>query len=89
MDNKEKAYKLGFLIKIATKKGETLKPGSLKGGKSEPSSKAKLGEGGRFKSLKKKLAKKPGVTNPEGLAAAIGRAKMGKKKFQQAAAKGK
>ena len=35
------------------------------------------GGGGRFAALKNKLAKKPGVTDPGGLAASIGRAKYG------------
>jgi len=51
--------------------------------------KAKLGSGKRFAALESKLAKQPGVTNPAALAAAIGRKKYGKKKFQKLAAKGK
>jgi hypothetical protein len=70
------------------KKGVKLKPGSLKGGKNEPASKAKLGSGGRFSALKGKLSKK-GVKNPSALAAAIGKAKYGAKKMRQMAAKGK
>ena len=77
-----------LLEKLAAKKGKKLKPGSLKGGKSEPASKAKPGQGGRFKALKKKVGGK-GVKDPGAVAAAIGRAKYGKKKFQQMAAKGK
>lgn len=50
--------------------------------------KPKLGSGARFKSLKKKLAKK-GVKNPAALAASIGRKKYGKKKFQSLATKGR
>jgi len=50
--------------------------------------KAKLGTGTRFKKLTAKL-KKQGVKNPKALAAAIGRKKYGKKKFQAMAAKGK
>jgi hypothetical protein len=50
--------------------------------------KAKLGTGTRFKQLTTKL-KKQGVRDPKALAAAIGRKKYGKKKFQQLAAKGK
>ena len=69
------------------KKGKKLKPGSLKGGKSEPSSEDEPGEGGRFEALKKKLAKK-GAKDPKALAAAIGRAKFGKKKMAQMAKKG-
>ena len=69
------------------KRAKKLKPGSLKGGKSEPASKAKAGEGGRFKAMKKKLGGK--VRDPGAVAASIGRAKFGKKKFQAMAAKGK
>jgi len=61
---------------------------SLKGGKSQPASKAKLGAGGRFEALKKKVTAK-GVRDPGALAAAIGRKKFGKAKFQKLAAKGK
>lgn len=48
----------------------------------------KLGGGGRFKALVKKLAAKPGITNAKAVAASIGRKKYGKKKFQKMAAKG-
>ena len=61
---------------VIMKKGSKVKPGSLKGGKNMPSSKAKLGSGGRFKSLEGKLAKQ-GVNNPSALAAVLGRAKLG------------
>jgi hypothetical protein len=50
--------------------------------------KAKLGTGKRFKSLKRKLAKK-GVRNPGALSAWIGRKKLGKKRFQKLAAAGR
>lgn len=50
--------------------------------------KAKLGSGKRFKALKSKLSRK-GVKNPGAVAAAIGRKKYGKKKFQGLAAKGR
>ena len=70
------------------KKGQKLKAGSLKGGKSEPASKAKVGSGKRFAALEEKLATK-GVKNPSGLAAAIGRAKYGMKKMAKMAAKGR
>ena len=50
--------------------------------------KAKLGSGARFKSLTAKLRKK-GASNPKALAAAIGRKKFGKSRFQKLAAKGK
>ena len=42
-----------------------------------------------FNKLKGKLAHRPGVTNPAGLAAAIGRKKYSAKKFNKAAAQGK
>jgi hypothetical protein len=38
-----------------------------------------LGGRGRFSALESKLAARPGVTNPGGLAAAIGRKKYGAK----------
>jgi hypothetical protein len=41
-----------------------------------------------FDKLKGKLAGEKGVTNPGGLAAAIGRKKYGKKAFQSHAARG-
>ncbi len=50
---------------------------------------AKLGSGERFAALKSKLASRGGVKNPSALAAAIGRKKYGKSKFQSLAAKGK
>jgi hypothetical protein len=50
--------------------------------------KPKLGSGERFKQLSSKLDKK-GVEDPKALAAAIGRKKYGKSKFQKLAAKGK
>jgi hypothetical protein len=50
--------------------------------------KPKLGSGKRFKKLSAKL-KKQGVKNPKALAAAIGRKKYGKAKFQKMAAKGR
>lgn len=48
----------------------------------------KLGGGGRFAALKKKLAKK-GAYNPSALAAYIGRKKYGAHKMAGMAAKGK
>ncbi len=51
--------------------------------------KAKLGSGQRFASLKKKLANEPGIYDPAGLAASIGRKKYGAKKFANLAKKGK
>lgn len=50
--------------------------------------KAKLGSGKRFASLEKKLSAR-GATDPAGLAAWIGRKKLGKARFQKLAAKGR
>ena len=50
--------------------------------------KPKLGSGKRFKALTAALKKK-GVKNPKALAAWIGRKKLGKKRFQSLAAKGR
>lgn len=50
--------------------------------------KAKLGSGRRFASLKNKLARS-GIRNPGALAASIGRAKYGKKKFAALGAHGR
>ena len=47
----------------------------------------KLGGGGRFAKLVKKLKGK--VSNPAAVAASIGRKKYGKKKFQSLSVKGK
>lgn len=49
---------------------------------------APLGSGERFRALKAKLARK-GVKDPAALAAAIGRKKYGKARFQQLAAAGR
>jgi len=49
----------------------------------------KPGGGGRFAALKEKLSHRPGVTDPGALAAAIGRKRYGKAKFQKMAAAGK
>lgn len=49
----------------------------------------KLGGGGRFERLKDKLAKKKGIADPSALAAKIGREKLGAKKFEHLAEKGK
>lgn len=62
-------------------KGSLKKTGSYKG---EPN---KLGGGGRFKQMEDKLRGK-GASNPDALAAFIGRKSLGKKKFQKLAAKG-
>jgi hypothetical protein len=51
--------------------------------------KPKLGTGVRFASLKASLAKRPGVTNPGALAAAIGRKKYGFSSFQKLATHGR
>ncbi len=48
----------------------------------------KVGGGGRYKKLVKKLASE-GAKDPKALAAYIGRKKYGKAKFQEMAAKGK
>ena len=48
-------------------------------------SKPKLGSGARFAALKKKLAAQ-GAKDPGALAASIGRAKYGNKKFNKLAA---
>ena len=50
---------------------------------------AKLGTGARFAALKSKLSHRKGIRNPGALAAAIGRKKYGKAKFQSLAAKGR
>jgi len=78
----------GFEIE-KTRKGRKVKPGSLKGGKSEPSAKAPPGEGARFEALEDKLRRRGDVKNPAALAASLGRAKYGKKRFQQMAARGR
>jgi len=49
----------------------------------------KLGSGERFRSLKAKLARKPGVKTPGALAAWIGRKVYGKRRFQKMAAAGR
>jgi len=90
---KEKAIftliKRAQALKVGTAKGKKLRPGSFKGGKSEPSSKAKIGEGGRFKALENKLSKKKKVKDPKALAASIMYAKYGKGKGQAIALKGR
>ncbi len=55
----------------------------------KPDASAPVGQGGRFAALKEKLSNRPGVTNPGGLAAAIGRKKYSKSGFQKMAAAGK
>lgn len=49
----------------------------------------KLGGGGRFQALKRKIAARGNVRNPGAVAAAIGRRKYGKRAFQRMAAKGR
>jgi len=50
--------------------------------------KMKLGGGGRYEKLVGELEKK-GVRDPKALAAAIGRKKLGRERFQSLAAKGR
>ena len=50
--------------------------------------KSKPGAGARFQAVKK-VAKAGGAKNPAAVAAAIGRKKYGKKRFQQMAAAGR
>jgi hypothetical protein len=54
----------------------------------KPNKNAKLGEGGRFAYVKQQAAKS-GAKNPGAVAAAIGRKKYGKEKFQKMAAAGR
>jgi hypothetical protein len=49
----------------------------------------KPGGGGRFAKLKAKLAKRPGVKDPDALSAFIGRKKFGAARFQRFAAAGR
>lgn len=51
--------------------------------------KPRLGSGERFRRLKAKLGKKPGIHSPGALAAHIGRQKYGKARFQRLAAAGR
>lgn len=51
--------------------------------------KAKLGSGKRFDALRAKLAGRSGVTDPDALAASIGREKLGRERFQALAAAGR
>lgn len=50
--------------------------------------KAKLGSGARFKALEKKIAR-GGAKDPGAVAAAIGRKKYGKARFQKLASQGR
>lgn len=49
----------------------------------------KVGGGGRFAKLKGEIAARGGASDPGAVAAAIGRKKYGKKRFQHMAAKGR
>lgn len=51
--------------------------------------KAKLGTGARFKALERKIAARGDVDNPAAVAAASGRKKYGKERFQELAARGR
>ena len=51
--------------------------------------KPRLGSGARFRALKAKIAKRGGARNPGAIAAAIGRKKYSKAKFQAMAAAGR
>ena len=51
--------------------------------------KPKLGTGARFAALKRRLAAREGVEDPEALAAWIGRKKYGAKRYAQLAAMGR
>ena len=55
----------------------------------KPNANAPVGQGGRFAAMQQKLSSKPGIKDPKAVAAAIGRRKFGKSKFQSLAAKGK
>ena len=49
----------------------------------------RLGGGGRFQKLEREIAARGNVRNPRAVAAAIGRRKYGKKRFQEMAARGR
>lgn len=55
----------------------------------EPDADDKLGGGGRFAALKKKLSGEKGIANPSALAYAIGKRKYGAAKMHKMAAAGK
>lgn len=61
---------------------------SKKKRKPKPNPKAPLGQGGRFAAVEAK-ARASGARNPAAVAAAVGRKKYGKKKFQALAAAGR
>ena len=75
------------MISRASIRQQITKPGLKRGGSLKK--KPKLGTGKRFKQLTSKLKKKKGVTNPEALAAFIGREKYGPKKFAKLSAQGR
>lgn len=54
-----------------------------------PNKRAPVGQGGRFAALKAAIAKRGGVRDPGAVAAAIGRKKYGKKRFQRMATAGR
>lgn len=51
--------------------------------------KPKLGSGGRFKALEKKISSRGNVSDPAAVAASIGRKKYGEKKMASMSAKGR
>lgn len=51
--------------------------------------KPRLGSGARFAALKEKISARGGARNPGAVAAAIGRKKYGKARFQKLAAAGR
>ncbi len=51
--------------------------------------KPKLGSGKRFEKLEKSIAKKGNVSDPEAVAASIGRKKYGNEKMAKLSAKGR
>jgi len=75
---------------VARKKGRKSKAAIRRARASYKAAKKKYkpGEGGRFKAMKK-LAAAGGARDPGAIAAAIGRRKYGKKRFQQMAAAGR
>ena len=78
--------KIGFGIKKVKTKRAKKRPGvSFKLVGKKP----KLGTGKRFAALTKAISKRKGVTDPEAVAAAIGRRKFGEAKFQKLAVAGR
>lgn len=70
--------------------GDQLTPGDTVDvpGRKAPG-KPPLGSGQRFDNLAASFANRPGVSSPGGLAATVGRNKLGKGRFQKLAARGK